>query len=89
MLACLTLHNAGIERQEKFPDSSNPKTATRAGTKYDGYVQELTARMYALRATRATVGARVCVMDAVAPLVAHDAWVESHRCDPNGGRADQ
>ncbi len=72
MLACPTPHDWGIERQEKFPDSSNHKTATRAGTKYDGYVQEFTARMYFLRGIRARVGAGVCVMNAVAPLVAQD-----------------
>ena len=65
------------------------KTATRAGTKHDGYIQEFTARMYFLRGIRARVGAGVCVMNAVALLVAHDAWLKSHRCDDNGGRVDQ
>ena len=64
-------------------------TAGQAGTKRDGYIQEFTARMYALRATRARVGAGACVMNAVAPLVAHDAWLKSHRCDDNGRRVDQ
>ena len=65
------------------------KTATRAGTRRDGYIQEFTARLYALRAILARMVRRCGVTNAVAPLVAHDAWVESHRCDDNGGRADQ
>jgi len=79
--------SSGLANSQDPP--AEVETATRAGTKCNGYIQEFTARLYALRAILARVGAGVCVMNAVAPLVAHDAWVESHRCDPNGGRADQ
>ena len=79
--------SSGLANSQDPP--AEVETAAQAGTKHDGYVQEFTARMYALRATRARVDAGVCVMNAVAPFVAHDAWMESHRCGDNGGRVDQ
>ena len=62
--------SSGLANSQNTP--AEVETAAQAGTKRNSYIQEFTARMYALRATRGRVGAGVYVMNAVAPLVAQD-----------------